>query len=750
MLFYNVVILFLVIAGVDYASKKHVAAKRGLSVNPKRLMKHLGILTPYKFNANYNLMLGNEHSGCATKIWMIVGYGTSYPTEKHINKMSDELFQVRQQIIGGFAQKKSKLSFKTIGEFDRWKPLIEDTGDALKLSAQGQKEMFNLAKRMQKRFPEIFPKKFSNKTYLFRYASDGRIKNCANYFAQGLFENKNEVRRVFFPRPNEKDMPIIRAHTACQKYKDDVSESDAAWADIEKFYDSQDMQYAIQKTNQFLGTDLTNDEVELMYITCAYESGWMKSISTWCNAFDLETIKPFEYVDDLTQYWYHGYGYKVTSKLACMAVRDAVLFFNDYACCIEKIISRLGTKTPYRINANYNYMSDVKSVCAKKIWMIVAHGTTYPNKDDLKTMKEALPKLKRNILTAFAQNRSNLSYSQMKEIDEWKTPAISSKFVSRLSPQGEVEIQQLAKRMQLRYPHIFFRVYDDKTYTFKVVREARYLQTAQNFAIGLFGEDVGRDLYIPPATLDDEHVLRPYKYCAKWLERIAGRGSIVTEIDRFYKRKYLVDAAKKIRNQLGIPQLSLDNIKLMYTACGYETASLKTGVSPWCIPFENKNAKVFEYLDDLEQYWINGYGYTLTGKQACIMASNLLRFLDDQRIKSQARIYFTDPASVLHLATHLEFFKSRMSLTSKTFRKNTKWRSSHVAGFGINMAFISYKCTNTKFVSVAFNERLQNLKFCGNKTACDYDTFMRHYMHSVTNCKREKLCQNFNKGHFGK
>jgi len=72
----------------------------------------------------------------------------------------------------------------------------------------------------------------------------------------------------------------------------------------------------------------------------------------------------------------------------------------------------------------------------------------------------------------------------------------------------------------------------------------------------------------------------------------------------------------------------LDDVHLMYTVCAFETAWNKFTTSPWCILFDDEIIQTFEFLENLEYYWIDGYGYKLTYRQACSAINDMFKHLE--------------------------------------------------------------------------------------------------------------------------
>ncbi|KAL7743894.1 hypothetical protein ACLKA6_003121 [Drosophila palustris] len=71
-------------------------------------------------------------------------------------------------------------------------------------------------------------------------------------------------------------------------------------------------------------SDLTVQDVQLMYTVCAFETAWQrhKAPSVWCRFFDVNSLSALEFAEDLEYYWNDGYGYELTHRIACPAIAD--------------------------------------------------------------------------------------------------------------------------------------------------------------------------------------------------------------------------------------------------------------------------------------------------------------------------------------------------------------------------------------------------------------------------------------------
>lgn len=104
---------------------------------------------------------------------------------------------------------------------------------------------------------------------------------------------------------------------------------------------------------------------------------------------------------------------------------------------------------------------------------MVRHGTRYPNKKDIKLMKNDLSEIQERIIKKFEKNHSMLSSDFIRKLSKWKVGVNKDQAV-HLTEEGENELIDLAERMQTRFPSLFLENYSKEffkvqSYTFKVL-----------------------------------------------------------------------------------------------------------------------------------------------------------------------------------------------------------------------------------------------------------------------------------------
>lgn len=126
--------------------------------------------------------------------------------------------------------------------------------------------------------------------------------------------------------------------------------------------------------------------------------------------------------------------------------------------------------------------------------------------------------------------------------------------------------------------------------------------------------------------------------------------------------------------------------------CRYTWSGILNKSSPWCALFTTEDLRNLEYVGDLENYYTNGYGSSLSQHLGKIPLADLLRSFQDAKEGNGTDFvaYFTDTATLNMVVTALDLFKDDDPLTSK--RDSTrKWRNSKISVFSANLIAALHK-----------------------------------------------------------
>ena len=180
---------------------------------------------------------------------------------------------------------------------------------------------------------------------------------------------------------------------------------------------------------------------------------------------------------------------------------------------------------------------------------------------------------------------------------------------------------------------------------FKFTKTQRAEASARSFARGIFGEDEANRVVYPEAlhadpilrvSLNDTVLTRVichtsdysnlelcfffqfYKGCPRWKREVDKNPATYSERILFENSEPFRDMLVKLQKRLGLERpLSVDEVELIHQTCAFETSWNPHKTSPWCYIFDEEDLKILEYRQDLEYYWVDGYGHELTYKQAC-------------------------------------------------------------------------------------------------------------------------------------
>uniref|UniRef100_A0A1I8PYE6 Multiple inositol polyphosphate phosphatase 1 n=1 Tax=Stomoxys calcitrans TaxID=35570 RepID=A0A1I8PYE6_STOCA len=405
----------------------------------------------------------------------------------------------------------------------------------------------------------------------------------------------------------------------------------------------------------------------------------------------------------------------------------------------EDIESHLSTKTPYRAIANFNDKPLVIEGCQpQRLWAVIRHGTRNPSKKVIKKAKTKLMDIKQDILS---REDVDMCPDFLQRLKTWQFN-VSAEEEKFLVAEGEDELLELAERMQNRFPQLLPEEYDPSRFYFKYTATQRTLKSAQSFATGLFGRHkIGEIVY--PEALHKDPVLRFYKLCSRWQSDVDKNPQTFDNVRKFLQGGQMLHVIEHLRQITRLSHLDANTVRLIYTICGFETAwQRRKAPSVWCQLFDRNTLKTLEFVEDLEYYWNDGYGYELTHRIACPAMANMFKHIDPQSSLPNSTFYFTHSGTVLKLLAHLGLYKDQMPLTHQDFDKERKWRTSTIDAFASNVAFGLYECNNREpMVLTMHQERVIHIPGCPQDSdLCSLSTLRQLFADSVDNCNFEEMC----------
>ena len=393
----------------------------------------------------------------------------------------------------------------------------------------------------------------------------------------------------------------------------------------------------------------------------------------------------------------------------------------------------------------------------KHIDMLIRHGTRHPSKKDVKKIQEML-----NVVNPFFNASSPFRNSNL--YLPWKNQFYVEKD-KILTHTGKQEMRKLSLRMMERFPELLDPKNLHESYTFHSTDTSRTLESASAFAAGLFGEK--SDIPIVSVDKNKDILLRFFDQCPRYKSEVSENKTALYHTKRFREGKEMNDVLGKVVTKLGLTteqqkQVKPKHVTAMYVACSFEVA-LFDRHNAWCSLFDAEDFAILEYLYDLKHFWKRAYGYKINYRISCTLLSDIVRNMQ-QRIEqmqslSVGKIRNTGKLGVFRFA-HAEtlqplyallgLFKDAEELRADNFAKQRfrKYRTSLVAPFGANIAFVLYSCNDSEHenslkdfqVQVYVGEKLVPLS-CGDDVSCTLADFLSLYSELLNSCDLNELCK---------
>ncbi|XP_018045713.1 PREDICTED: multiple inositol polyphosphate phosphatase 1-like [Atta colombica] len=435
--------------------------------------------------------------------------------------------------------------------------------------------------------------------------------------------------------------------------------------------------------------------------------------------------------------------WKLFTKILIFCMIADIFLASDYSKHNDSYRCKLGSKTPYRCVANYDEsILEYPDCVEKKIWLIFRHGTRYPGKKYIPRMIEDLPELQHVILKNYKNGATNLSADEAALFKKWKLSFTQGNMM-KLAVEGENEMIDLGERYQARFPSLMPETFNNQTYKFRFTATQRTEESARHFAVGLFGWHNSKNVWYPLPVYRDR-VIRFYKACPRWRQEVDKNLGAKLEKMKFLDSKIVRNMLDNIKKRIGL-NIDYETVNLMYTTCAFETALNRSIISPWCKIFSSNDFKIFEYVEDLEFYWIDGYGYPLTYKQACAVLKDMFDFFGSNEA-TVTTAYFTHSGTILKLIALLGLAKDSHPLTHDSFvlrKKEDKraWRSSIIDTFATNIAFVLYDCEYYgPSVLFMLQERPVYLPGCPKDMPCPLNIMKAIYPDRDEECQFDAMC----------
>jgi multiple inositol-polyphosphate phosphatase/2,3-bisphosphoglycerate 3-phosphatase len=325
---------------------------------------------------------------------------------------------------------------------------------------------------------------------------------------------------------------------------------------------------------------------------------------------------------------------------------------------------------------------------------------------------------------------------------------------------GEEEHYNTSKRFLQRYPSLFGLPYHSEIYPIQTAQIERCARSGNAFGFGLF-EDTGilgpqkyQAFYSYSDTLDQD-VLCFFDNCPNYVNNVDNNPFYSSESEAWLNLNMnpLINrilALLAFNNASNAWPLTSTDVQNLYTACTFDVATF-SNTTRFCSLFTQQDIEMFEYSEDLSNYYIKGLGTPLAYQISCPLLTDFFQTIDNvlnNTVLPQERAYlrFAHAETILPFASILGLFNDSSPLlanSSADFINNRKFRSSQISPFAANIAFVLYNCSSTSVpyrVQLLQNEQETLFPGC-SEMYCPYTELKQLYsQYLYGNCNFNQLC----------
>ncbi|XP_030603825.1 multiple inositol polyphosphate phosphatase 1-like [Archocentrus centrarchus] len=377
---------------------------------------------------------------------------------------------------------------------------------------------------------------------------------------------------------------------------------------------------------------------------------------------------------------------------------------------------------------------------------IIRHGTRYPTTKNVKKMQKLYDLVR-------SSNPSKKSW--LRELQTQWTMWYTEDMDGRLVQKGVNDHKHLAVRLSKLFPSL---ISEEKLrggfIKFITSSKHRCVNSTLSFKAGLTEHWNIKDMEFDHAVNDA--LMRFFDTCTRFVEEVDNNPSAMTEVDMFKQGPEMRRVQQKIADHLNISYslITDDMAEAAFYLCAYEFA-IKTVNSPWCRLFDEVDAQVLEYANDLKHFWKRGYGYDINSKSSCILFHDVFSRLDKvveenksgQQVAEAVTVQVGHAETLLPLLTLLGFFKDSETLTSTNFatQAHRSFRTSLMLPYAANLLLVLYDCGGGNLrLQPLLNEKSVTFPGLTDRASMPlYRDVLEHYKDLLQGCDFETECQLF-------
>ncbi|XP_033887050.1 multiple inositol polyphosphate phosphatase 1-like isoform X1 [Acipenser ruthenus] len=424
---------------------------------------------------------------------------------------------------------------------------------------------------------------------------------------------------------------------------------------------------------------------------------------------------------------------------------------------IPAIAKYFGTKTryeeinPYLLNdilfVNKTSLQLQQECTPVHISAVIRHGTRFPTAKNVKMMKDIYK------IATKTKRRGLGLVDDISHWDMWYNDTMDGQLVKK----GRDDHMNLAFRLATAYPSLFTEdSFRDCRMKFITSSKHRCVDSTLSFIDGLVMKywkmqdgRKGNNLHCQLEVNDD--LMRFFDKCERFVVDVEENKTALQQVDLFKTKPEMQGVLDKVASLLDIAasDITADLVEAAFYMCSYDL-SIRNLKSPWCQLFDQEDAKVLEYANDLKQYWKRGYGHEINSKSSCTLFHDLFRRLDKAVEESERSGTVSEPAAfqighaetLLPLLSLMGFFKDETPLTADNFAQQggRVFRTGHIVPYASNLVFILHRCEGSYRLQLLLNEKPLSFPQTDDP-APEYQHVKNLYSNLLEGCDFKKECK---------
>eukprot|EP00116_Pleurobrachia_bachei_P003946 sb/3464208/ len=415
------------------------------------------------------------------------------------------------------------------------------------------------------------------------------------------------------------------------------------------------------------------------------------------------------------------------------------------------VVGLVGSTTQYRPVASKTVydafrgdVTDVKFECSTdRLFFLARHGSRNFGTKAVPRMRTFLEKLNQAV--------SQGQVTSLPWYNTWTPGTYPANY--DLVSEGMYEHYTIGKRYFTALPHLFPLPYTPEGYFLRSTTKTRAVQSGLSFMYGVLNgtgplgpastarDHIALSGYLPPAInmTKPDRQLRFMDSCPRYRAYLADEGW-KREAQLFEESPDVEGVVKGVSGRLGM-ELDLNSTKAIYYLCANEMMSpSQTHGSKFCDLLADEDLVVLDFMKDLEKYHKYSYSYPVTYQMSCLLLGHVIETMEDSMDNSPV-LMFAHEETVVPLFTLLGLYRDSKPLTHDMPNyKDRIFKTSHIAPFAANIAFVRMNCTAGTRVKILVNEHVVIPPGCDQDAGCSIEDLKEVLKTGAGTCDFDSIC----------